>query len=49
MKRLVRDVAQGSVDPARAGELIARCAESADLREGMEARREGRAPRFRGA
>jgi enoyl-CoA hydratase/carnithine racemase len=49
MKRLVREVAQGTVEPGRAAELIERCAASQDFREGVKARREGRPPRFRGA
>jgi len=52
MKRLVRDVALGAVDCVNedaAAELIARCATSEDFREGLEARRGGRPPRFRGA
>jgi enoyl-CoA hydratase/carnithine racemase len=49
MKRLIRDVAQGSVDPAEAAALMATCAASDDFREGVKARREGRSPLFRGA
>jgi enoyl-CoA hydratase/carnithine racemase len=48
MKRLLRDVAAGTVDEAEARRLIDRCAKSEDLAEGLAARLEGRAPRFRG-
>jgi enoyl-CoA hydratase/carnithine racemase len=48
MKRLVRSVALGVVDADAAAVLIARCADSQDLREGVKARREGRPPLFRG-
>lgn len=48
MKRLARDAAAGLVDEVEARSLVEACATSADLREGLAARREGRAPRFRG-
>jgi enoyl-CoA hydratase/carnithine racemase len=49
MKRILRDLAGGSVDEAAARRLVEACAASADLQEGLRARREGRAPDFRGA
>jgi enoyl-CoA hydratase/carnithine racemase len=49
MKRLARGIAIGSLDAAEAEELLDRCARSEDFREGLRARRESRAPLFRGA
>lgn len=49
MKRILRDLASGSVDEAAARSLVEACAASADLQEGLRARREGRAPDFRGS
>jgi enoyl-CoA hydratase/carnithine racemase len=49
MKRILRDLAGGSVDEAAARSLVEACAASTDLQEGLNARREGRAPDFRGA
>jgi enoyl-CoA hydratase/carnithine racemase len=48
MKRIVRQIARGDVDEAEARRLMATCAASEDLREGLEARRERRRPEFRG-
>jgi enoyl-CoA hydratase len=48
MKRLLLDLAAGSVDRDEAARLIARCAESEDLAEGLAAWEEGRTPEFRG-
>ena len=48
MKRIIHDLAAGTVDEARARALIGRCATSEDFREGVRARREGRPPYFRG-
>jgi enoyl-CoA hydratase/carnithine racemase len=49
MKRILRQVARGEVDAKEASRLVAACATSADLREGLAARRERRDPDFRGA
>jgi enoyl-CoA hydratase/carnithine racemase len=49
MKRLVGDAARGRTDAAMAARLAGTCAASADLREGLAARREKRAPRFGGS
>jgi enoyl-CoA hydratase/carnithine racemase len=49
MKRLVHDAALDSIDETAARELITRCSQSEDFREGLAARREGRPPTFRGA
>lgn len=48
MKRILCSVAAGGIDAAEAAALIERCDASADLREGLAARREGRTPRFEG-
>lgn len=48
MKRVLRDIAAGTLDEAEARALIERCSDSADFREGLAARREGRTPRFLG-
>jgi len=48
MKRLLRDIARGTVDETEAERLIEACATSEDLREGLRARRERRDPEFRG-
>jgi enoyl-CoA hydratase/carnithine racemase len=48
MKELVRDAERGIVDEAREGALAQRCAESADLSEGLAAQKEKRSPRFVG-
>jgi len=48
MKRIVRQAAHGAVDEAEARRLMDACAASADLREGLAARRERRDPEFRG-
>ncbi len=48
MKRLLRQIAGGRVDEAEAARLIEACARSADLREGLAARRDRRQPEFRG-
>lgn len=48
MKRILRDVAAGTMDEAAARALIEACASSRDFREGVRARREGCTPRFQG-
>jgi enoyl-CoA hydratase/carnithine racemase len=48
MKRILRDLAEGTLDEAAARALIETCASSRDFREGVRARREGRSPRFEG-
>jgi enoyl-CoA hydratase/carnithine racemase len=48
MKRILRGIAAGTLDDESAQTLIDHCAASEDFREGLAARREGRAPRFRG-
>ena len=48
MKRLLREIARGEVDADEARRLVASCAASQDLREGLAARRERRPPEFRG-
>ncbi|TXS91286.1 enoyl-CoA hydratase/isomerase family protein [Parahaliea maris] len=48
MKQLIGQSALGTLDPAEAEVLVARCRESADLVEGFAAQREKRTPRFRG-
>lgn len=48
MKELVRDAERGEMDAPRAAELAERCAESADLREGLAAQKEKRLPCFVG-
>jgi enoyl-CoA hydratase/carnithine racemase len=48
MKRIMRQIARGDVDEAEARRLVATCAASEDVREGLAARRERRMPEFRG-
>jgi enoyl-CoA hydratase/carnithine racemase len=48
MKRILRALELDALDEAETEELVARCEGSEDLREGLRARREGRAPEFRG-
>ena len=48
MKRILRQIARGQVDEEEAERSVAACAASADLREGLAARRERRDPEFRG-
>lgn len=48
MKRLLHDLAGGAVDADEALRLMAECAASEDVREGLRAKREGRPPEFRG-
>lgn len=48
MKRILLDVADGGSDAHALEALVAECAGSADLEEGLRAWREGRAPRFEG-
>jgi enoyl-CoA hydratase/carnithine racemase len=48
MKELVRDAERGTMDEQHAAALAVRCAESADLREGLAAQKEKRPPRFVG-
>lgn len=49
MKRILRQIARGEIDDEEAERTIAACAASADLREGLAARRERRNPGFSGA
>lgn len=46
MKRILRQFAAGRVDPVLARELVTLCLESSDLKEGFNAKREKRTPRF---
>lgn len=48
MKRILRAIVSGALDGAEVEELVRRCETSEDLKEGLLARREGRAPEFRG-
>jgi len=48
MKRILRGIAAGSLDAEEVEELVQRCEASEDLKEGLLARREGRAAEFRG-
>ena len=48
MKRILRALSNGALDDAETQELVARCEASEDLKEGLRARREGRAAGFRG-
>ncbi|MDE2080932.1 MAG: enoyl-CoA hydratase/isomerase family protein [Burkholderiales bacterium] len=48
MKASLDELAQGGADPARLRERVARCADSADLREGLAALAERRTPQFLG-
>jgi enoyl-CoA hydratase/carnithine racemase len=48
MKRILTDVAAGTADAKEAARLVELCDSSADLKEGLRARREGREPRFEG-
>lgn len=48
MKRMIRGIVEGSLDPDAADGLVAACADSEDLEEGLRAWREGRPPVFRG-
>lgn len=48
MKRLLGTIANGTLDRAEAERLTRQCAESDDLKEGLAAQRERRAPRFAG-
>lgn len=48
MKRILTDIAQGTLDETAAREIIDTCATSDDLREGLRAQRAGEAPRFQG-
>lgn len=48
MKRLLTGAAAGALDVAEVDALVERCAASADLREGLAAKREGRQPEFEG-
>ena len=48
MKQILQQSAAGSVDREWAGQLSARCLSSEDLQEGFSAKREKRAPRFKG-
>jgi enoyl-CoA hydratase/carnithine racemase len=49
MKRILRALSLQAIDEDEARELVARCDASKDLKEGLLARREDRAPEFRGA
>ena len=46
MKSILSAVSRGVLDEAEMRELVARCDASEDLKEGLRARREGRAPDF---
>lgn len=48
MKRILLDVASGASDEDALNALVAECAGSEDLEEGLRAWREGRTPRFEG-
>jgi len=48
MKRILRGLAAGTLDEAETLRLVTRCEASADLKEGLLARREDRTPKFRG-
>ena len=48
MKRLLTQVAAGTIAPSEAAGIVTHCAESADLIEGLKARKEGRPPVFEG-
>lgn len=48
MKRILRAIGRGELDETEAKQLVAACATSQDLREGLAARRERRDPEFRG-
>jgi enoyl-CoA hydratase len=48
MKRILRGIAAGALDAGEIDELVRRCESSEDLKEGLLARREGRAAEFRG-
>ncbi len=48
MLELMRQAETGSFDMDHANRLAARCADSADFREGLQARSEGRVPQFTG-
>lgn len=48
MKRILRQTNSFSVDASLANDIVTRCLESDDLREGLAAQRERRAPDFRG-
>jgi enoyl-CoA hydratase/carnithine racemase len=49
MKRILGQIARGSLDHAGAKAAVEACAASADLREGLAAQHEKRSPRFSGA
>lgn len=48
MKRILGEIAAGTLDEASARETVARCMDSEDLQEGLRAQREGEDPNFRG-
>jgi enoyl-CoA hydratase/carnithine racemase len=48
MKRILGEIASGTLDPAAALETVERCMASEDLREGLRAQRAGEEPRFTG-
>lgn len=48
MKRVLCDIADGTLDEAGARAIVDRCAASDDLREGLRAQRAGEEPRFQG-
>jgi len=49
MKRILRELTLGTLDPDEAEDLVGQCESSVDLKEGLLARREGRPPEFRGS
>ena len=48
MKRIIRDIADGTMNRDEASRLIAACVDSADLQEGLQAHEEGRPAVFEG-
>ncbi len=48
MKQSLAEIARGEAEPAQLQARSARCAASEDLREGLAAQAQGRAPQFRG-
>ncbi|MEX2466017.1 MAG: enoyl-CoA hydratase/isomerase family protein [Gemmatimonadota bacterium] len=48
MKRILGEIAAGTLDEARAEQTVARCMASEDLQEGLRAQRAGEEPHFHG-